>query len=215
MYIPGPFRVDDTARLHAFIEANSFALLISNDENGPVGSHLPLLLRRDENRLIGHMARENGQWRSADGTDVMVVFSGPHGYISPSWYAEPNVVPTWNYVAVHANGTFRVVNDRAHHLRIVQDTVAYYEGGMAHPWSADWSSAYIDRLLDQTVAFEIDLKRLEGKWKLGQNHSINRRERVVEALRASSSQADHALAGLINETIPANPASSGVASGTN
>ncbi len=215
MYIPEAFRVEDTPRLHAFIEANSFATLISHDGAEPLGSHLPLLLHREKDRLIGHMARDNSQWRSANGRDVMVVFSGPHGYISPSWCAEPNVVPTWNYVAVHVYGTFHVVGDRSHHMAIVQDTVAYYESGMPHPWSADWSSAYIDRMLDQTVAFEIELKRVEGKWKLGQNHSVNRRARVVEALRASSSQADHVLAGLMNGSLPANPAASGVASGAN
>jgi len=104
MYIQSNFVETDQHKLHDFIERQSFVTLVSNDGGEPVASHLPLLLDRDHGphgRLIGHMARANPQWQSADNQSVLAIFHGPHAYISPTWYEAVNVVPTWNYVAVH------------------------------------------------------------------------------------------------------------------
>src|SRR5947209_12647305 len=129
MYIPSAFAQSDPATLHEFIERHSFALLCSMDENGvPFGSHLPLMLDPRAGHLVGHMARANPQWRHADGKTVLVVFSGPHVYVSPSWYEAEQVVPTWNYVAVHVTGVLRAIHERDALLRIVQDAVVHYEG---------------------------------------------------------------------------------------
>src|SRR5438067_12583233 len=113
MYVPAAFAVTDTAKLHPFMRQNSFAVLTSHAGGGLIASHLPLLLDADagpHGHLLGHMARANPQWRDVRG-EVMAIFSGPHAYVSPSWYEEEGTVPTWNYVAVHAYGTFRVVED--------------------------------------------------------------------------------------------------------
>src|SRR5690348_11637270 len=112
VYVPAHFNEPDLATLHAFIEANGFAVLFSC-AGEPFARHLPLLLERSpapHGRLLGHVARATPQWRTADGQRVLAVFSGPHAYVSPSWYGEPDVVPTWNYVAVHATGTFRAAD---------------------------------------------------------------------------------------------------------
>ena len=114
MYIPAAFQQTDKTKLHDFIEANSFGLLVSTHGGEPFATHLPFLLERDAGPhgcLVGHVARANPQWHGLDGQTVLAVFSGPHAYVSPTWYEAENVVPTWNYVAVHAYGPCRLVED--------------------------------------------------------------------------------------------------------
>ncbi len=191
MYVPASFAVTDLAVLHGFMERHSFATLVSHDGTEPFASHVPLLLDRDagpNGRLIGHVARANPQWKHAGGQRVLAIFSGPHAYVSPTWYAAQNVVPTWNYVAVHAYGVLRLIDDREGVREIVRRTVAVYEANMPRPWSVDAPEAsFIDKLLAAIVGFEIDVDRIEGKWKLNQNHDVDRRRRVVEALRVQGS----------------------------
>ena len=110
MYIPAAFVESDPTALHGFIEQHSFGLLVSQLDGQPFASHLPFLLDRaagTQGTLIGHMARANPQWRQSDGQTALVIFSGPHAYISPTWYEADQVVPTWNYAAVHAYGKMR------------------------------------------------------------------------------------------------------------
>ena len=103
------------------------------------------------------------------GNEVLAIFTGPHAYISPSWYAEANVVPTWNYVAVHVYGRVRIDDDRDSRLQAVNRHVGFFESGMPSPWSLDEAdSAFIDQLLDAITAFRIEIDRIEGKWKLSQ-----------------------------------------------
>src|SRR4051812_6154218 len=113
MYNPHAFRVEDRKSLLDFIRSNSFGILVSRKINGLMATHIPLLVEEMSDgglKLIGHMAKANGQWQS-DESEVLVIFSGPHTYISPSWYDEPNSVPTWNYVAVHAEGKLKLLDD--------------------------------------------------------------------------------------------------------
>ena len=190
MYIPASFQETDINKLHDFIEQHSFATLISQHDSEPVASHLPLLLDRKSSsngRLIGHMARANPQWQSAAAQHVLVIFHGPHAYISPTWYEAQNVVPTWNYIAVHAYGLFRLIEDQDRLLEIVSQTVRQYESPRPQPWSMDSpDSEFIDKLLSAIVGFEIDIERLEGKWKLNQNHPPERREKVICGLRETA-----------------------------
>jgi transcriptional regulator len=198
MYLPSHFRQPDLAALHRLMRQRSFAVLCSTDEQGvPFASHLPLLLDpTPPGVLVGHMARANPQWRHADGRPVLAVFSGPHVYVSPSWYEADEVVPTWNYVAVHAAGVFRAVHDRDALLRIVQETVAVYEGGRPRPWPLD-PSAYLDRMLRSIVGFRIVIERLEGKWKLSQNQPAERQAKVLRALRETPGEDAEAIADLM------------------
>ena len=130
MYIPTAFAETDAKKLHDFIAANSFGLLISTHQGEPFATHLPFLLERDagpHGALAGHVARANPHWRDLDGQNVLAVFSGPHAYVSPSWYESDGVVPTWNYVAVHAYGVCRLVDDVDGLTRILKASVATYE----------------------------------------------------------------------------------------
>jgi transcriptional regulator len=199
MYIPPSFAETDLNTLHDFIESHSFGVLISQGDE-PAASHLPFLLDRQREplgRLIGHMARANPQWREADGRRVLAIFSGPHAYISPSWYEAEQVVPTWNYVAVHVYGTLRLVNDDAAALQIVRDMVARYERGRAQPWRLEDDAEFLGRMVKAIVGFHIDIDRIEGKWKLSQNHPPARRERVSAALLESGDPAAIELARLM------------------
>src|SRR5262245_15391422 len=114
MYIPSHFDQRDLITLHQTIEQYSFATLVSTAAGDLTASHLPLLLQRaasPHGTLLGHMARANTQWREAAGQEVLAIFSGPHAYISPSWYEASQVVPTWNYIAVHVYGRLELIDD--------------------------------------------------------------------------------------------------------
>jgi transcriptional regulator len=205
VYIPAAFQESDLATLHRFIEQHSFAVLSSTGTDGtPFASHLPLLLDRHgapPGVLVGHMARANPQWRHADGRPVLAVFSGPHAYVSPAWYEATEVVPTWNYVAVHATGVFRAVHDRDALGEIVRATVAVYEGARPQPWQLEEASPFLDRMLAGIVGFRIEVEKIEGKWKLGQNHPPERRRKVVSALRAQRGEDAQAVADLMEQTL--------------
>ena len=128
MYVPPHFANRDLDQLHAAIERYSFALIVSREGEQLAGSHLPLLLDRQagpQGTLWGHFARANSQWREAGGQQVLVVFSGPHAYISPQWYEAERVVPTWNYVAVHAYGRLELVEDAAATLELLERMVRH------------------------------------------------------------------------------------------
>lgn len=202
MYIPAAFHVTDPAKLFAFIEENSFGLLVSTVSGEPFATHLPFLLDRTagpNGTLVGHMARANPHCREMADQEVLAVFSGPHAFISPTWYAAENVVPTWNYVAVHAYGRCRLVEDGEALTRILTDTVATYEPAMPAPWRIDTSTEFFTKLARQVVGFRIEIDRLEGKWKLNQNHPRERRERVMAALAESGDPQAREIARLMGE----------------
>ncbi len=187
MYTPSSFVVTDQETLHTFIEQHSFATVVTHGQTFPAASHLPLLLDRDagpNGRLIGHMARANPQWKSADGAGALAIFHGPHAYISPSWYESQSVVPTWNYVTVHASGTMRLETDPERLREFVERLVVAHESDMPAPWSlGSEADEFVNRLLAEIVGFMIDIERLEGKWKLNQNHPAERRGKVATGLR--------------------------------
>jgi transcriptional regulator len=206
MYLPAHFAVSDLTRLHEFIEQHSFGLLVSEVEELPFASHLPFLLDRtagSQGTLLGHMAKANRQWQNTLGQTVLAVFSGPHVYISPSWYEAEQVVPTWNYTAVHAYGRIQLVEDEPSLLGIVEMLVAYYEQTMPRPWSFERSSTFVKRMLAQIVGFRIEIEKLEGKWKLNQNHPVERRKKVVQALRQRGEASAQAIADLMIEQLQA------------
>jgi transcriptional regulator len=204
MYVPAAFAESDLATLHDFIERHSFGLLCSQHDGTPLASHLPLLIDRTggaQGTLCGHMARANPQWRLADRSEVLAVFSGPHAYISPTWYEANDVVPTWNYVAVHVYGTLRLVEDPAALSAIVRDTVAVYERSQPQPWTIRGSREFLDRMLRAIVGFQIEIARIEGKWKLNQNQPAQRRRKVVAALRMQESEQATVMAELVERTL--------------
>jgi len=181
---------------------NSFATLVTQGEEGLTASHLPLLLDAEvgpHGQLIGHMARANRQWRDVSG-EALAVFARPHVYVSPSWYETPGTVPTWNYVAVHAYGAFKVVEDREGLLDILRRSVVAYESPRPEPWAFDESDPAIEGMLKAIVGFRIEIARIEGKWKLNQNHPEERRRKVADALGGRSDEDSREIARLMRES---------------
>jgi transcriptional regulator len=205
MYLPSAFAETDPTRLHDLIEQHSFGLLVSQRDGVPFASHLPFLLDRQagpQGSLLGHMARANPQWEQVDGQTVLAIFSGPHAYVSPTWYEADQVVPTWNYVSVHAYGRFQVIADRSALLDVIQKTVRFYEQAMPRPWSLGGPATFVERMLAQVVGFRIPIERIEGKMKLNQNHPVERRRKVVRALREQGGENARAVAALMQAMLP-------------
>lgn len=196
MYIPEPFAETDRETLFDLIEAHAFGLLVTAEDGVPVASHIPFVLDRaagEHGTLQAHLARANPQWRGFDGeTQVLCVFSGPHAYVSPGWYDPANpAVPTWNYAVVHAYGVPRIVEDPALVRAQQEALVARFEAGRPEPWTmASQRPDYIAGMLKGIVAFEIPVTRLEGKFKLNQNHPEGNRRGAIHGLRSEAGDPD-------------------------
>ncbi len=205
MYVPPHFAESDLPTLHDFIERHSFGLLVSQVEGQPFATHLPFLLDRTRGphgTLVGHVARANPLWKELTERPALAVFSGPHAYISPTWYEATNMVPTWNYSAVHATGRVELVEEPSALMEIVQRTVNFYESAMPSPWTLETTGRFVERLLDQIVGFHILIDTIEGKWKMSQNHPIERREKVIRALRTQNNAEAHAVAEIMTQRLP-------------
>ncbi|MCY2966667.1 MAG: FMN-binding negative transcriptional regulator, partial [Planctomycetota bacterium] len=148
-----------------------------------------------------HIARSNRQWREIAGQTVLAVFSGPHAHITPAWYETNQAVPTWNYTAVHAYGQVEVIEQPEELWSIVQQTVATYEGGRADPWSTAGDEAFARGLLSQIVGLRLKINRLEGKFKLSQNHPVERREKVVAGLEQQGDENSLGVAELMRKSL--------------
>lgn len=195
MYIPTHFREDRPAVLHEIMQRNSFATLVSQSDGSMVASQLPFLIDTERNALRSHMARGNPQWKELAARELMVIFQGPHAYISPSWYEAMPAVPTWNYATVHAYGTARLLEDGPALRAIVEETVRQHEEGRENPWRMEQlAEEYVQKLLRGIVGFEISITRLEGKLKLNQNRSEADARGVIEGLRAEGNTESAAVA---------------------
>ena len=203
MYVPSHFHIDDPERLARFIVQNSFATIITQDAEGvPFASHVPLLHEPDPKPglLLGHLARANPQWRHFENQrPALIIFQGPHAYISPRWYGPAPAVPTWNYAAVHAYGTPKLFKEEERLEALVRRMVSFYEGSGENAWRADLPADYMSRQLKAIVGFEIQLTRLEGKFKLGQNRPKSDQAAVYNALSQSEIAEDRQLAQFMKD----------------
>lgn len=196
MYIPEHFRVQDDHLLRQFAAGNSFGMLITHGQELTV-THLPLMLEGP--KVVGHVARANPQARDIEaGCSALAIFHGPHAYVSPSWYADPQTsVPTWNYTALHIHGKLRLMEDPTAVKQLLHRLVDKYESTRETPWGFDIEASYIDHLVRGIVGFEMPIDRMEGKFKLSQNRPIGDRGRVMWSLKSSESQMDQQLADLM------------------
>ncbi len=197
MYIPEAFAQNDPIRIRQLLDDYGFATLITLHEGLPFVSHLPLLFEPQgggKGRLIGHLARENPQCADlTEGAQVLAVFQGPHGYVSPSWYEGPGV-PTWNYAVAHVHGQVRRVEAPQALLDLLERLTQYYESGLESPWTPDYAGERLEALASRIMGFEIEIARIEGKFKLSQNRSQADRLAVIGALSAREDAAAKRLA---------------------
>jgi len=189
MYVPGHFKQDDVAVLHDTIRRIGVGTLVTLGSDGLEASHIPMLIDPAPGpygTLRGHVARANPQWKRVDAkVPALVTFLGPNAYVTPNWFPSKRetgkVVPTWNYLAIHATGPVRFFEDREPLRDIVTSLTTTHEGRREMPWAVtDAPADYIDAMLKAIIGFELPIARLEGKWKLSQNKS----EADVAGLRA-------------------------------
>ncbi|MCF4979666.1 FMN-binding negative transcriptional regulator [Pseudomonas gessardii] len=206
MYTPRAFALDDLPEIQQLIRHTRLAQLVTFGEHGLQASHLPLLLNPDEGpngTLYGHMAKANRQWQDLqNGSQALVIFAGAEAYISPAFYPTKaehgKVVPTWNYLAVHAYGQAEVFTEAERLLTLVSALTDRHEHGRAQPWQvSDAPADYMDGMLKAIVGFALPIQRLQGKRKLSQNRSAADIAGVRQGLAASPDVRDQTLARFI------------------
>ena len=209
MYVPKPFAFPEGALsdLQDLIEDQAFGILAapgdgsSDPRSGLQAVHMPFVLDRSAGRygtLAGHVARANPVWMTfAPGRELLVIFQGPHCYVSPDWYVTPGLVPTWNYLVVHCYGSPRILEDEHAVLAHLTRLSALAEERLLpkRPWTPERvARSTLAALLSQIVAFEVEISWIEGKRKLNQNRMAADRAGVIHALEGSSRGDDLAIA---------------------
>ncbi|KRE16885.1 transcriptional regulator [Bosea sp. Root381] len=205
MYTPPAFRDEDRPSLLATIRASRLSNLVTATAEGPMATPLPLYIDENEGpygTLYGHLARANPQWRIPALGDGLAIFMGPDAYVTPSWYAVKQetgkVVPTWNYVAVHASGPVEFFDDPARLLEVVTRLTALHEAEHPRPWTvADAPADFIKAQLRGIVGLRMPIAKLEGKRKMSQNRSPADRAGVIEGLSTSERPSDRHVATLV------------------
>ena len=201
MYIPEHFRNEDRATALAFMRANPFVILISNTGEGPFATHVPVIIRASADQLTirGHVAKANPHWRYLQNDPTcLMIFHGAHAYISPSNYDTREVVPTWNYGAVHIYGNATTYAEPDQLLSMLHDLIPTFEAAYEQQW-ASLSEAYQQRMLSHIVGFEIAVTKLEAKFKLSQNRTRNEQQHIIDSLSGASDTAVSGTAHLMCE----------------
>lgn len=204
MYVPDAFAETDRAVLLDFIRETGWGYLVGISDGVPVATHLPFLVdgAPGAEKLVAHMARANPHWKLFETGDrvveQLIVFPGPHTYVSPRWYISAKAVPTWNYAAVHVYGVPRIVDDPEAVYAAQKKLVDRYEAGADDPWRIEGiDQGYIAGMLRAIVSFEIPVARMEGKFKLSQNRKAADRAGVIEALAQSPDDGAQKIAALM------------------
>ncbi|RAO75353.1 FMN-binding negative transcriptional regulator [Dyella jiangningensis] len=202
MYLPTHFKETRSEKLHALMREYPFATVVAQGEGGVCANHLPLELVSDT-QLHGHVARGN-ELAKLDGAEVLVIFRGPDGYVSPNWYPSKREthreVPTWNYAVVHVHGRLRVTHDPVWLRSLLERLTDRHEAGQPEPWHVtDAPEDHIEKMLKAITGLEIDIERIEGKFKLSQNHPAANRAGVVAGLHERARRADAELAELMSQ----------------
>ncbi len=197
MYSPPYNQVEKRAEVVEFMRANNFPILVTGTGGVLHASHLPVSVSEKEKQIVidMHMAKNNPQWKEFFDDEVLVVFHGPHAYVSPRWYPDQERVPTWNYAAVHAYGVPKIISDR----QMKHDSQRRLIESLDPQWLPKHDALrqeYVDMMLDGIVNFEIPVARLETRWKLSQNRGRREQEQIAAALDKSPDSAERALAAL-------------------
>jgi transcriptional regulator len=201
VYIPEYFRLRNHSDAIAFMRANPFAILVSSTDAGPFATHLPLFVRAAEEKLVlcGHVAKANPHWRHLEQQpQCLTIFHGPHSYISPSNYTAVESVPTWNYAAVHLYGNVRLFSSPEDLLGMLHELMNTFEPAYASQW-ASLDLAYRERMLRQIVGFEIEVTKIEGKFKFNQNRSSEDQANVIASLEKAQDTAVSGVSRLMRE----------------
>ena len=187
MYTPKKYKQEDKSELLRFIEAFPFGVLCISNKNRPIATHLPLLLEEKNGKtfLYSHMAKANHQWQNFhEDKEVLAIFSGPHGYVSPKHYNKKQNVPTWNYIAVHVYGKHNILEKDEEKITVLEKTINKLEASYFEQWKS-LDSAYKINMVKEIVAFEIEVTEMLGQFKLSQNKPADEIKRVKETFLKS------------------------------
>lgn len=186
MYIPDDNQMNNQAEIVDFMKRFSFALIITSKDAVPTATHLPFLVRVEDNQIVltSHFAKENPQWKDLENNTALIVFSEPHAYISPKLYDKTLNVPTWNYLAVHAYGKSKIISDSDAVMAVLNATVANYEMGYKAQWEG-LPEQYKVNMAKGIVAFEIIITDLQAKKKISQNKTEAEQHRIIDSLSKS------------------------------
>jgi len=198
IYVPEKFAEKDRETLLQLIRNSSFATLISSVGSDPIVAHVPVLLDETGSILHAHVARANPVWRDfMPDRELLFLFHGPHHYISPNWYNSHPSVPTWNYAAIHVSGIPDIIEDHKKIESMLRRLVAEHESSLETPWQMELPEEYLHNMINGIVAFEIRITRIEGKFKLSQNRSLEDRRNVIAALQKAGGDNATSLAALM------------------
>ncbi|CAH1228277.1 Protease synthase and sporulation protein PAI 2 [Paenibacillus allorhizoplanae] len=200
MCTPSHFKIEVLSEMYDLINAHSFATVVSHHQERPFATHIPLMLRSEEQCLYGHFARSNPQWMDIEGQEILVIFQGPHCYISPSWYGTPAAVPTWNYTAVHVYGKIELIHDDQEVLRVLRQLTSKYEGADSRYDLDSIDPHFIAGLSNGIQAFRLSISSIEGKAKLSQNQPVERQERIIRELELKGDQ-EQQIAALMKRSL--------------
>jgi transcriptional regulator len=201
VYIPEFNREEDRATILAFMRANPFAILVSNIDGVPFATHLPLLIEDAGDHIVvqGHMAKANAHWKSMKETEEsLIIFHGPHAYISPSLYESRESVPTWNYATVHVYGEPTLFTDEESLRATLHRMIETFESSYMAQWS-ELGEQYQSRMMKHIVGFNIKVKRIEGKFKLSQNRTKREQAQVIQSLNQSKDSSILGVAQLMQQ----------------
>lgn len=204
MYSPPYNRIENRAELIELMRANSFPILVTGAGGVLHASHLPVTVHEEKDQIVidMHMAKNNPQWQEFFDDEVMVVFSGPHAYVSPRWYQDKERVPTWNYAAVHAYGIPKIVSDRKEKCDSQRRLIEHLDPQWL-PRFDQLREEYVNQMLDGIVNFSIPVSRLDTRWKLSQNRSRSEQELIAAELDKSQNSTERALAALTRKHLSA------------
>ena len=201
MYIPEFNRMEDTGVALAFMRANPFAIVVSAGEGSPFATHIPVIVAEAGAGILlrGHVARANPHWKMLEQEqETLVIFHGPHAYISPSLYESRQSVPTWNYAAIHASGRARIFEEPEPLTDVLLQTIAVFEQAYLEQWRG-LNQDYRAKMLSQIVGFEIAVERLEAKFKLSQNRPAADQSRIIQSLESNRDSAVSGVARLMRD----------------
>ncbi len=199
MFIPKDFEFTNQDEIIQFIMQHSFGAVVSHQDGKPQATHLPFLIRVEQEKvmLYAHFAKMNRQWMQLEEEDVLVIFQGPHAYISPINYHHSNTAPTWNYVAVHALGRVKLITDDAETVELLRQTVQVFEPDGDQLWN-DIPKDYLMQMAQGVVAFRLEVNEFQAIRKLSQNKSIEEQQRIVAQLKQSNRALDRELGKWMN-----------------
>ena len=200
MYIPSHFKIEEDEFMYDIIQKHGFATLFSQHEGAPFATHIPLMLDEKKEYLYGHFARPNPQWKDIHGQTVLAIFRGPHCYISSSWYESNRAVPTWNYIAVHVYGQAELIEGEEL-KESLSDLVKKYEASDSSYKLDEVDAAFLEGMNRGIIGFKIKIEKMEGKAKLSQNHSIERKKLVIQELDKFDSEDERNIAAYMKDLL--------------